>query len=104
MNGINFNDLPSDIKKLIFTKNRSYNNKINQEIILNKFWEEWSEDYEDELQELFDDDIISSWDWEDLNHNEKLNIYRSHKRAMDRHYSIMQDGSGLDDDYDIGLY
>ena len=31
MTGINFNDLPSDIKNLIFNKNREYNNNINRQ-------------------------------------------------------------------------
>lgn len=33
---INFNELPNDIKNLIFEKNRAWNSKINNEIKMNK--------------------------------------------------------------------
>ena len=35
-----FNNLPSDIKQLIFNNNRESNNKINRDKKLREFWDE----------------------------------------------------------------
>jgi hypothetical protein len=96
---LNFNNLPSDIKNLIFNSNREDNNKINRDKKLKDFWDEWGEDYEDDLEEFHDDGDISSPHWEFLTIQEKINLYKRHQRIMARHYSIMCDGSALDEDY-----
>ena len=97
-----FNNLPNNLIMKIIKMETDRKNKEKQDLI--DFWEEWYEYYEDDLQDLFDDGNISSWDWEDLTLQEKLNIYASHNRSMRRHYSIMCDGSALDEDYESGLY
>ena len=96
---MNFDNLPSDIKNLIFEQNRKSNNEINRDKKLNLFWEEWGEDYEDDIEEFFYDELISSPNWEELKIKEKINIYKRHLRSVARHESIMCDGSALDEDY-----
>ena len=93
---MNFNNLPCEIKSIIFEKNRKENNKKNVEKKLKEFNDEWGEDYQD--------DLISAYMFDDLKLHEKINIYKRHQRMMNRHCSIMCDGSALDEDYENGVY
>tara|TARA_R110000822_G_scaffold183329_1_gene322735 strand:+ start:527 stop:901 length:375 start_codon:yes stop_codon:yes gene_type:complete len=93
---MNFNNLPSDIKQLIFNNNREHNNKINRDKKLREFWDEWEDAYEDDVEEFYNDGDISSPYWEDLTIKEKINIYKRHKRMMEIHESVMCDGSAPD--------
>ena len=74
---INFNDLPCEIKSIIFEKNRKENNKKNVEKKLKEFNDEWGEDYQDDLIEFYEDDLISAYMFDDLKLHEKINIYKS---------------------------
>ena len=104
MTTINFTDLPADLKFLIFEKNRVERNRINRDKKLQDFWDEWGEDYEDDVEEFYYDGGISSPNWDDLTIKEKVNIYKRHERIMARHYSILCDGSALDEDFEDGSY
>ena len=101
---INFNDLPCDIKNLIFGNNRTWNSEINQGQKLHDFWDEWGQEYEDDVEDFFDDELISSPYWDELKIKEKINIYKRHQRMIMRQRSIECDGSALDEDYEIGVY
>lgn len=98
---INFDELPRDIKELIFKKNRTSNNIINRDKKLAEFWDKWSEDYEDDLEEFYDEGDISSWDWEQLTINEKINIYKRHQRLIQFNESVLCDGSAPDWWYEL---
>jgi len=100
----NFNDLPCDIKNLIFEKNRKENNDRNRDKKLNDFWVEWGEDYQDDLIEFYEDDLISAFMFDNLKLHEKINIYKRHERMIMRQRSIECDGSALDEDYENGVY
>ena len=93
---MDFNNLPSDIKQLIFNNNRESNNKINRDKKLKEFWDEWEDAYEDDLEEFYDEGDISSPCWEDLTIKEKINIYKRHQRMVEIHESSMCDGSAPD--------
>tara|TARA_R110000744_G_scaffold160247_2_gene276554 strand:+ start:184 stop:483 length:300 start_codon:yes stop_codon:yes gene_type:complete len=99
MSGINFNDLPSEIKSMVFHQNRVHNNNTNRDRKLKDFWDEWEDQYQDDLEEFYNDGDISSWDWDELTIKEKINMYRRHERMVVRHESILCDGSDLDDFY-----
>ena len=83
--------LPDDIIKMISDINRQERDKE-----LAEFWEKWGEDYEDDLEEFYDDGDISSWDWNELTIDEKINIYKRHQRLMDFNQSVLCDGSAPD--------
>ena len=90
---MNFDNLPSDIKQLIFNNNRQHNNKVNTVKKLKLFWDEWEDTYEDDVEEFYNDGDISSPYWEDLTIEEQINIYKRHDRMMEVHQSVMCDGS-----------
>jgi len=87
MNTMNFNDLPSDIRLIIFEKNR----KDNRDRILQEFWDEWEDYYWDD------------YEWEEMNISDKIKLYKGHLRAVEVHESIMCDGSLPDWCYEAGL-
>ena len=67
-----------------------------QKIRLDKFWEEWADSYEDDLEDWFYDELISSQYWEDLELAEKLKIEKHHERCVEFHNSVMCDGAPPD--------
>ena len=85
MNNINFTDLPSDIKSIIYENNRKYNNDKNRDKKLQEIWDEWGEDYEEEIYELYvnvkDGDLIST-DWKDLPMKDQIDFYKLHLERL----------------------
>ena len=95
MPNINFNDLPCDIKSLIFNLNAEREKNEVEE-----FWKEWEDYYEDELEDWCDEEQINSPYWKYLTIENKKKIYKYHQRAIARQQSIECDGSLLDEDYE----
>lgn len=89
MNTINFDDLPCNIKELIFEKNR----KDTRDKILNEFWEEWEDIYIDDIQEAYCEGLIEVPYWEDMEIKDKVKFYKGHLRSMEIHYHIVSDAS-----------
>ena len=86
---INFNELPCDIKNLIFMKNREEALKEKKE--LEDFWDEWCEMYEDDLEEAYMEcDECSSPNWDLLTKKEKRKIYEAHNNNYQRHIDILE--------------
>ena len=83
--------LPDDIIKMIMNINRQERDKE-----LAEFWEEWSEEYEDELYDWYEDDYIHHTIWEELSINDKIKIYKHHKRLVSFHESVLCDGAPPD--------
>ena len=90
MNNINFNDLPTDIKKLIFDKNRE--TALKEKKLLEDFWLEWGNDYWEELEEAWEEGKVSSCDWDELTKQEKKDLYEFHNKRMRIHYDLMECG------------
>jgi len=75
MPNINFNDLPCDIKSLIFNINKQ---KDKEEKQIEAFWKESENYYDVELEEWFEDGQINAPIWDELTSENKKKVYEYH--------------------------
>ena len=95
----NLPQLPNDLIMKILRDRRDI--RTREQMLLpklNKWWLEWEEVYEDDIELAYMEGKVSADSWVYLTYREKKDLYIHHNKAVEIHESIICDGS-LPDEY-----